>query len=368
MYTDRVAKVHHLLLSEFDPWRNSSILYLKVNNSDGKILAQTSFLADNLRSLCHRDTIIGDDKGHVYLFICTPLFNITRTFTISFSESLDGGNSWSKLVPLHDMEEECGRFPTGARVIKETGRLYLFYSHYNFTSDKHSIRFMTRSPGSAKFSVERTVQNCVQASTINHIVKLEYSHIGKGRIALHVFWTEQSQTSASMYYIKSEDGGSSWTGPAAITGNKAIGSIPFDLAYDEQVTPTILGVYMDGTLNAFYTNDSGRTFGSISGRSVLEKMLPSSYPQKSVAVCGTRDHPMAYRLEMVNDHELTYTAYDLVTMRSSVLKKPTIDGISWYTGVRMKCEGNVVTAVISGLGNKYEKLNVTMFKDTIQAE
>ncbi len=354
-YVDHGTNLHHMLA--LYPRSYAAVQYWKVSGADGKILSQTA-----LNATLYKDpasaSLVGDGKGHLYIFISAfTKIDIMATKAIFFSESADDGKTWTPLTMMPKPSVDYSLVGLSAKVIKETGRLFLFYHAYCLESGKDDIRFATRAPGSIVFSQERTIHNVSMFPY--DIVRVEYSLDAKGHVTLHLFWSNYNR---EMYYTRSEDNGVVWTSPFLIpeTKENLFGCFPFALAYDPTVSPAILGAYTRNNQRLFYTLDAGRSFNGTVGRDINSQTTACYYPQRALTICGKA----AYRLEMVEKGELTYTRYNLTTMKGEELARPEIEGVSIETGIRATCEDGKMTVVFSGLNVGNESV-IAIARDTI---
>ncbi len=111
---------------------------------------------------------------------------------VLFEESVDGGSTWSKhvFVPRKDPADIVHRRGASIVSIKETSRLYVFYSKTDVYGNS-AICYMTRPPGSLIFGQE-TALTRMQTQLTNFAVIAAVSARGTAR-NLHVGWIESDQ-------------------------------------------------------------------------------------------------------------------------------------------------------------------------------
>ncbi len=355
VYVDHETRLYHMLAFDSQPF--PGVQYWRVSSADGKVLSQTTFNATLYKNPASA-SLVGDGKGHLYIFISGYVtIKMSLSKSIYFSESADDGKTWTPLTALPRSDACSDLIGLSAKVIKETGRLVLFYQSYCFEPRKNDIKFMARAPGSTVFSPERSVHNVSMFPY--DIVQVEYSLDAKGHVTLHLFWSANNR---GMYYTRSENNGVVWTSPFLIPETKLniAGCSPFALAYDPTVSPAILGAYTMDNQRLLYTLDAGRSFNGTVDRNISRQIKSCSYPQRALTICGKA----AYRLEMVEDDELAYTRYDLATMKGKELEEPEFNGTNDDTGIRASCEDGKVTVVFSRLKVGNESI-IAIARDTI---
>lgn len=338
MYVDRTAKLYHMLVFCNETSR-PAVQYWKVSSVDGKILSSV-VLNPKLYLEPAKAVIVGDDKGHVYIFIVGYVeISLQVPRSIFFAESADSGTTWTNLTALTLQDTEVNVCATAALVVKKTGRILLVYTQYMYTTNEGSIRFLTRAPGSAVFSRERIIQrvDMIPSDTI----QVAYGVNGNGKLAFHLFWAHQD---GGMYYTQSSDNGASWSTLVLIPGTEPhmFGCSQFVLG---QTPSTMLAAFSDLHLYMLYARDGGNRFNITSGRKFDYQRKYCSFPQRALAICDNT----AYRLEIVERVDLAYTRYNVSSMETKEMSKPNIEGVKIDTGVRATCQDGTVTAVLSNL-------------------
>ncbi len=190
----------------------------------GGILEPFHALFNATGDRCERTMLFpGDLVGNVE---GTRLFSAMQVFRnvgpsivgneIVLQESSDQGKTWSLPVYIQrkDMKDRAVRYYPKFLLVKETGRLYMFYIVIKVDSGltKAYIACITREKNSASFSSERPVFDLegLDLSSMIPQMNAEYSYDGNKNLLLHLAWTGHGD---KIYYAKSKDSGLTWSSP-----------------------------------------------------------------------------------------------------------------------------------------------------------
>ncbi len=138
---------------------------------------------------------------------------------IALQESADQGKTWSSPVYIKrkDTKEIELRYYPRFLLVKETGRLYMFYILAKLVNKqtKTYIACITREKNSASFSNERVLLD-LEGPDISVIIpqmNAEYSYDVNKNFLLHLMWTGRDN---KIYYAKSKDDGLTWSSSRAL--------------------------------------------------------------------------------------------------------------------------------------------------------
>ncbi len=212
--------------------------------------------------------------------------------------SKDGGKTWTVPAPVarKDANDANNRTNPSALYVKETGRVWIFYSLQ--TPEGRAIAASSRAPGSLVFSNERKLN--IQYTNAAYYPKAAYT-FAAGSCVLHLAWTEYVGTSSyNMKYLGrytySPDSGISWNQPR-------------DLAPSFYVGVTSILTFGQSTVYLVYNNitEFGQMYlaWSSNGGKDWEKRvrLPGSgAPESGVALCTNPSGEEPTLFVMTNDY------------------------------------------------------------------
>ncbi len=120
---------------------------------------------------------------------------------VIFRESKDGGETWSPLVfaPRKNMTDLMHRKGASIIKIKDTGRIYIFYSKHEVFG-KSTISFITRPESSSIFSAEVDIVKL--PARLTDFAVISAATVVKGRQVLHVAWNQNGD----LMYTSTENG------------------------------------------------------------------------------------------------------------------------------------------------------------------
>ena len=155
-YVDPFTGTHHLIVTFYYDKPVSNVYYYQLDESNKVVYSSVWNDTNVLRYYGLR--IIGSGNGKNLYAVLEGTYKHGH-FTDQdelFTESADGGRTWSPMIPVprKDMNDGCQR--TGQCIIQvaETGRLFIFY-HVDCRIRSPVLSYVTRPPGSQVFTQEK---------------------------------------------------------------------------------------------------------------------------------------------------------------------------------------------------------------------
>eukprot|EP01022_Parablepharisma_sp_SALTPOND_P000226 TRINITY_DN100_c0_g1_i1.p1 TRINITY_DN100_c0_g1~~TRINITY_DN100_c0_g1_i1.p1 ORF type:complete len:587 (-),score=-38.40 TRINITY_DN100_c0_g1_i1:118-1878(-) len=207
MYTDPSTEISHVL---YMYWSGASAYCYSAIYPNGSLIHSTKFSIHHYY-WSHGSKIKGAGDGrHLYI----ALGGTRRIHTgglfhdVSFTESSDGGKSWSPMVqvPKENSSDTNNRVMNDMVYIKETGRIFIFYF-----SSPDKVYVVTRSPGSSIFSLERLIAQTATCHDSNGCIAATYSY-WLSKLLIHVVFADGKH----LLYMRSSNNGISWSSPRVI--------------------------------------------------------------------------------------------------------------------------------------------------------
>ncbi len=242
VYRDPATSVSHVIVGM---WHLTHYLYLAVTD-EGVVLHKVSFREESPKAAIIKGA--GDGKHLFLAFVCC---NRDR---FNFTESADGGKTWSKPVGILAPEEKSVSFQDMVYV-PETGRIYLFFIKY-FAKE---IWMMSRAPGSIIFSGATLVGK--DAYPYLFMARASYTRV-QSRTYLHVAYIQAS--GSAMIYTRSENSGVTWSVPKEIAQSESVRYVTGVLS-DSQFGPWVYVTYVrhdDNMGRMIYSSDHGAKFSA----------------------------------------------------------------------------------------------------------
>ena len=297
VYRDAGSELNHVLVTESN---QATYWYFAVKDS-GSVVYKTTFKQNYLHP---RSSIVKGAGDGKYLFIAlgTELVNSYQDYAIMFTESHDGGKTWSTLVSLSLPDPY--RVLKDAIYVKETGRIFIFY--INRSTLEASM--ITRAPGSITFSQEMKI--CPGFSDRMEALKATYQTVN-GKQLLHVFGKNKA---GDIFYTQSDNNGISWLPVTVLV--KDAKEIETNAISAYAISDSIFLTYSTKTESGklLMSKDYGKTFTN-----TLKLTQGNTYTSNSIAVCGTKTTPYLIPLYHVgrNDSKpaTEYSYIDLNTMK-----------------------------------------------------
>eukprot|EP01022_Parablepharisma_sp_SALTPOND_P026819 TRINITY_DN64991_c0_g1_i1.p1 TRINITY_DN64991_c0_g1~~TRINITY_DN64991_c0_g1_i1.p1 ORF type:complete len:495 (+),score=-5.73 TRINITY_DN64991_c0_g1_i1:121-1605(+) len=291
VYHDPTSGINHVLISD-RPNRNYWVFSV---HDDGTILHTTHFKD---YSIAYTGIIRGAGDGkHLYLALFSEPYG--RRGTTNFTESSDGGETWSK--PIIITESGLHKPLQDMLYIPESGRLFVF-----ITTENNELKMVTRPPGSSVFSSEVLIATGVRGTDL--VCRATYN-FWLNRPMVHVFFPDSS---GRLKYVKSINNGATWTDPKEV-GNEYAKEVT-GVVSNSKISNTIYVAYTvnSGPARIIKTEDYGATF---SGAKPLTQKTPyNEYVNDGMALCGTKDLSMLTSFFAINEANPEYSFVDTATL------------------------------------------------------
>ncbi len=247
LYLDPTSHVTHAVIATLDdPQR---YFYYAINEA-GKVLnqLQLNVTAGGSAAVCGA----GDGKS-VQLAINEREAEPIERMVINFTESTDGGASWSQPIQIQDSIASVLLYD----MMCVRRRLFLLFGQVR----SHRVKLVTRPADSKVFSSERIVARYDVHNNLG--AKMAYTLQGNGVIVLHVFYINQNNVVA---YVRSDNSGVTWVDPKPVSTERA-GTISRVVSYlDENATTVVAVLYTRGTgvspPSLVMSEDGGQTFSA----------------------------------------------------------------------------------------------------------
>jgi len=358
LYTDPLTGISHIWWSIY--WESPTVYYAQVS-SEGQTLFQTQIDVPNM-VLFDGGKMVGLGNGKdLYVMLlggrrCRGgLFPSLCTEPL-FSESKDGGRTWSPFAPIQrpDMSDKCDRDSYSLVVMPNTGRIFIFYSLTCDAAAKdlkgpRRMCYVTRPSQSNTFEKERIIYEFDERETSTGPLA-DYT-FSNGLPIIHLFW-QRKMVGQQMMYANSKNLGLTWSAPVEL-GEHGEKMLLHDMASISGPYPFVAGTYSDFDMptKMWYSKDHGRTLDIKEISEARGTKYMSDYSKDTaMAVCGTKESPTLLVLSQSNDLCLTYSSWDIKTMEATVGEAP-FGSFTSQDGVGVSCynaNGNmVVTAAVS---------------------
>lgn len=305
LYRDPTSAVNHVVISQDGP---NGFLHLAVSDS-GKVLYQTAFKAAGIDATTAVIRGAGDGEKLFLAFWTTGTKN-----TVSFTESTDGGNSWTAAKVI--VKDDVGKNLQDMIYIPDTGRIFVF-----FTTENGELKTVNRAPGSAVFSAETLLASKVQHGY--NKAKAVFNYWLK-RPFIHVAYVAADAT--TLMYTKSTNNGITWLAP------KKVASAAKEIRVAEAVTDANIGPMIYFT----YTSENGPAgmvatvdFG-VNFKPAVELTTKEAKSEKvstGLTICGTKDTTILSATFATLDGGMEYAFWSTPEFKAYPRKHPFKGGL-----------------------------------------
>lgn len=252
------------------------------------------------------------DGKRLFMLLQTDFMGRTQP-TVGFSESSDQGNGWRTISQIVE-DDEITVFPQDMVYIEESDKLFIFYVKKN----ANDLMMVSRERNNA-FSSESVVVKDINSGLFQVFQAKVVYNTWEGTTMLHIFYVNKDYHLA---YVKSSNGGNSWTAPKIISSEKiwyvdsAISAHKF--------SETIFAIYMTTLSEArmLMTSNWGSSFSyfrDFSQNSEVDEF-------NGLAFCGNKDQEMLAMMLVTEDsngdHRAEYSTWNIKTMVQKNIDNP----------------------------------------------
>jgi len=328
VYYDPVSRINHVLYAD-----NVAHYYLHMALDDeGNVLYQTKFNCEDGGQI---GILRGPKDGkHIYLALST--YEHPES-TISFTESFDNGQTWSKLIKV-------GHSPSSVWLqdmiyVKETGRIFIFFYVYG----SNEIRLTTRPPNSHLFGNDIIVTYHYGHKTA-FLSKVAYN-IKDGQIILHMFFMGML---SQLVYVRSNTNGLIWTAPKVIASDIAM--VISNAVADSSITNKIACAYITNAAEParmVVSSDFGETFTApirLTSDTIYAEDIANG-----LKIYGTKEKPMLASFFATSSGALDFKIWDFGTHVQGHYSKHPFD------------ETNISTAGLDIILDEKQQVNLSAF-------
>ena len=366
LYTDPSTGTSHALWCAH---QSQYMNYWRITESQA-VISRTP-IVDPIITSFFAGRIIGPGNGRDLYMLTMGTRGVHDSYDQFLSESHDNGDTWSQFVrpPRDDMDDECDRYGDALLLIKETGRIYLFYQ-LDCEGQYAKLAFVTRPPGSQVFSRERVVIDNPDHEQIRPSITAEYT-IESEKMVLHIVWGEvDNRERRRVMHVRSQDYGLTWSVPGIVSGtDKCAGmwSISSIAGKKEGILMGTYAVSASEKLKLFYSKDNGRNFTVVDSSLNNQQIYIWEYRPNSMAICGGKDRPMLFMLSHTKYDEVEYSIWDLNTMQVERVEVP-FSGITIYAGAKLTCYSRddktvVINVWVHSLQDDDERYHILFAQD-----
>jgi hypothetical protein len=165
----------------------------------------------------------------------------TTSTTIVISKTVDAGKTWSAPVEISGPPQSSGsrKATQGSTVIvDESGTVHVTFETTAF--GHNWVAYATSTDGGATFSTRllaiiADIPSPLPGATYRNDSFPGFAMDGS---TLHVVWSNWNGSNASIAYIRSSDGGETWSGPVTISGSTGDQLFPWVAAHGGKVYAT----------------------------------------------------------------------------------------------------------------------------------
>ena len=331
MYTDSGSSASHVLWIE-DINIEDRLMY-------SRVFTNKTFTApiaiEPALSVVHY-SIIGEGNGQHLLVTYAASRRYSRCdevdkkgcHQIYFTESFNGGNSWSKPIPMsHNASSTLidSKFPE-IIYISQTKQTYIAFIRYNH--EKSYVAYTTRN-NTENFTSEEILPLTYDAEE----VFITYTVDSKTKIPkIHMAYVNENHDIWTLIYTSSLDNGKSWKSPKELLNQRSESAKDILFRCSFVANSTMLG---DSIFLAFAYMYKAHLMWSIDDGNTWSKVMPLS-PEKSqppkLQLCKDPDES-SYKIHYIYTLDSTSTANRFIFGTLDPHKGPNKNGDSPFTKI-----------------------------------
>ncbi len=367
MFIDPVTKSQHTI---FYDRRSLIFIYQRVSSS-GTITAEKNFTVDTL-TLAGDGAIRGSQDGrNLYVIIHGTYDHGITVSDIWYTESTDGGDSWTKPValPRYVNAEYYSREAAALLAIDSAKRVFIFYAVDIGTGQfdrSRYFRFVTKPMGSAVFSAEYKLFEGGPVDVCKGYLLADYT-LNAGKPIIHLIWGESSSLTCQGYrpshpssdtegirHMYSINNGISWSEPKTIADDFAY-THKAELTVNRKLAPSTMALLFtfsnnDHIKRLVVFRDHGKKLDTLDLGGPDQKEKNQFMHTTGIAICGRSDKPILYSLIDRLNQVPKYSVVDLNTMKEKEISpRPFESHGDDILGINLACNQDGSKTVVSAI-------------------
>ena len=187
-----------------------------------------------------KDWIAADPNNPDVAYVTWTQFHMsnirgtTTSFPLVISKTVDGGATWSAPVQV----SRFNRSPGSVVTVDGTGTVRVIFETFALGRDR--VAYATSTDGGASFSTTLLdpiddIPSPLPGATYRTD---SFPALAMDGRSLHVVWSDWNGANARVLYIRSTDGGATWSGPVTISGSTGDQLFPWVAAANGKVYAT----------------------------------------------------------------------------------------------------------------------------------
>eukprot|EP00830_Metopus_es_P012820 TRINITY_DN2964_c0_g1_i1.p1 TRINITY_DN2964_c0_g1~~TRINITY_DN2964_c0_g1_i1.p1 ORF type:complete len:433 (-),score=60.17 TRINITY_DN2964_c0_g1_i1:53-1351(-) len=367
MYTDPTTGITHLM---FCRTYAENITYWQIDRNNHVVFKD--HLSDPTMAGIYSAKIIGAGDGKLLYVLFMGTRNCKGLYYDQwFTESKDGGRTWSKMVkvPKDDMDDHCDRYGDSLLIIHETGRAYISY-HCDCPNENPRLKYSQRPPGSSLFTKEVDIYYNQSNNHIRPSITMEYT-FKNGKPIVHFFWVNYNSKERMVMHMMTDDNGLTFSEAKAISGTDSYrGFLSLNTESNRKVSSALVGTYAifgPSPIRLFSSLNHGESFKAINGSITDQTEYSWDYRTNGMAMCGLASSPKLVMLTQTEYKTFEYSIWNVNTMSVQRFEHPFTEIRRGY-GVKLSCYLNAgkitVTAVVSVQGED-QQYHLLISQDTL---
>ncbi len=366
IFIDPVTKSQHTI---FYNYGSQAFMYRRVSSS-GAITAEKNFTADTMLS-ADNGAIRGSQNGRSLYVMMQGTYNHSGPFRdIWYTESTDGGDSWTKPValPRRDKVIYYSREAGALLTIESAKRVFIFYAVDIGTGQfdrSRYFRFVTKPMGSAVFSAETDLFSGSPVDVCRNYILTDYT-LNAGKPIIHLIWGESSSITCQGFrasrhssgmeavrHMYSINNGVSWSEPDMIADDFAYSEMA-ELSVNRKVAPSTMALLFTFSNNRRIKRlavfrDHGKKLDTLDLYG-SPKEISTFVRTTGIAICGRSDKPILYSLIDRSNQAPKYDVVDLNTMKAKEISPRPFESHGDDTsGINLACDQDGSKTIVSAV-------------------